>query len=164
MQPIVQEGLGIKGDKNPDKGLCRVQVMEEGVPGARVIVADCPSARYLPSLLRCKEFGQLTQAAGAAGLTCVVHLTPVKVSLTQHCRPRTAASDSPSRLPPNAVSDSVRQWMSFNGLLIFRHRWSGFQSTWIGYPLLARLPSISLWRLPSWQAQLPSWNHLLSCR
>ncbi|KAK9908066.1 hypothetical protein WJX75_002371 [Coccomyxa subellipsoidea] len=55
------------------------EVMEEGVPGARVIVADCPSARYLPSLLRCKEFGQLTQAAGAAGLTCVVHLTPVKV-------------------------------------------------------------------------------------
>lgn len=109
MLSIVQEGLGIKGDKKPDKGLCGVQVMEEGVPGARVIVADCPSARYLPSLLRCKDFGQLAHTAGAAGLTCVVHLTPAEVSLTQHCQPRTDASNGPSRLPAHAVSDSVRQ-------------------------------------------------------
>lgn len=99
MQPVVQEGLGIKGDKKPDKGLCGVQVMEEGVPGARVIVADCPSARYLPSLLRCKDFGQPAQAAGAAGLTCVVHLTPAEVSLTQHCRPCTDASNGAKQAP-----------------------------------------------------------------
>ena len=53
-----------------------LQVMEEGVAGARVIVADCPSSNYLPSLLRCAHFQQ-----PGAGVTCVVHLTPAEVSL-----------------------------------------------------------------------------------
>ena len=60
-----------------------MQVMEEGVPGARVIVADCPSQHYLPSLLRSTQFQQAGSAA-AGGVTCVVHLTPAEVSLTDH--------------------------------------------------------------------------------
>ncbi|BDA45073.1 probable zinc phosphodiesterase ELAC protein 2 [Coccomyxa sp. Obi] len=55
------------------------EVMEEGVPGARVIVADCPSQRYLPSLLRSTHQFQQPESAAAGGVTCVVHLTPAEV-------------------------------------------------------------------------------------
>ncbi len=54
--------------------------MEEGVPGARVIIADCPSQHYLPSLLRSTQFQQ-PETGAAGGATCVVHLTPAEVNL-----------------------------------------------------------------------------------
>jgi hypothetical protein len=54
-------------------------VLEEGVPGARVIIADCPSERYVPSLIRSKAL----QQPHHGGDTTVVHLTPAEVGCTE---------------------------------------------------------------------------------
>ena len=50
-------------------------MLAEGVPGARVVIADCPSERYVPSLTRSKSL----QQPNPGGTTCVVHLTPAEV-------------------------------------------------------------------------------------
>lgn len=57
------------------------QVMEEGVPGARVVIADCPSEHYLPALLGSTAFEPVEESSAAAGLLAIVHLTPAEVSL-----------------------------------------------------------------------------------
>lgn len=59
--------------------------MEEGTPGARVVVVDCPSRQYLPALLQSAAL-KLPEAEAAARegstsarLQCIIHLAPTEV-------------------------------------------------------------------------------------
>lgn len=63
------------------------QVLEEAVPGARVVIVDCPSQQYLPALLRSAglqrpgaEDDTGRESSSTAGLECIVHLAPPEAS------------------------------------------------------------------------------------
>jgi hypothetical protein len=79
-----------------------VQVLEEGLPGARVVIVDCPSEQYLPALLQqsaqLKPPGSEAAAAADSGkparLQCVIHLAPAEVRL--HAAPGTTPQRSTS--------------------------------------------------------------------
>ena len=55
-----------------------MQVLEASVLGARVVIADCPSKAYLPSLLRATVLhGSSTEEGGLAGEGSAASTAPV---------------------------------------------------------------------------------------
>ena len=70
------------------KHLSMEQVLEEGTPGARVVIVDCPSPEYLLALLASAALklpdGEAAAQEGSkpAAPHCIIHLAPVEVGVS----------------------------------------------------------------------------------